>query len=189
MRQNSVSQLLASTVNNLGRCPGCIRRSFVTAAWAWLAVMVFEQFTHSIFVILPVWIVASSFTALWMAHVAVFAVRRSGTFSVNLEGNAEILNRERRAVLPIFAKALIASAVVATLPKPGRARDASDGDSDDKCMDKCDSQKEKCISDCGDEPPGGGDPQTPEEARRWEEWFRCGRRCRKDWRSCTDECQ
>jgi hypothetical protein len=171
-----------------------MRKSFVTAAWAWLAVIVFDQFTREIFVILPVGILATVFTILWIAHIATFVVRQSATSAflvapAKRRAEGEIMDRGRRTVLPLFAKALVASVAIAALPIVGRARNAADQDSGDKCRETCDSEKETCISGCGDEPPGGGDPQTPEEAERWERWERCQERCRREGRSCKDGCQ
>lgn len=194
MSIGSVRDHFASVTNKLGRCPRCMRKSFVTAAWAWLAVIAFDQFTRATFIILPVGIFATIFTILWIAHISTFAARQSAIFAVLLApakfpSEGEIMDRGRRTVLPFIAKALVASVAIAVLPVVGRARNSSEQESGDKCMDTCDSEKDTCIAGCGDEPPGGGDPQTPEEAERWERWERCQQRCHREWRSCTDGCQ
>lgn len=178
MRQSSAWQRLASAVNSLGRCPWCMRRSFVTAAWTWLAVTVFDHLTHAIFAILPVEILATAFTILWIAHSATFAFRQSATSaSLVAPVEGEIVNRGRRAVFPLFAKTLMASAVIMALPVIGRARD--------KCYDTCRDAREQCISACGPEPD---EPQTPEEARQWGQWHRCYNGCHRQFSACIETC-
>ena len=96
---------------NLGHCPICTRKAFLTAAGAWMAMALSAGLGE------PSWFVslletgAVGLTALWVAHLAAFAKR------------AEVVTRGagpdlvRRAVIPTFARTLAAAAIASTLPR------------------------------------------------------------------------
>src|SRR5215469_6518028 len=86
--------------NGLGRCPTCMRISFLAALLSWvLAAMAFAV-THEGLVHLAASALAAGFTLLWFAHLAAFAWRstRAGIRRLNRACDAPVLP-QRRSVL------------------------------------------------------------------------------------------
>ena len=96
---------------NLGHCPICTRKAFLTAAGAWMVMALSVGLGE------PSWFVslletgAVGLTTLWVAHLAAFAKKSE----VVTRGEGPDL--ARRAVVPTFARTLAAAALASTLPR------------------------------------------------------------------------
>jgi len=159
-----------ATVRNLGRCPHCMRKSFVAAAIAAASLVIVSQWPHEALVTIPLGVVTAALIVLWMAHLAMFSLRRARAAKV--AGAHAQPDASRRSFLPTFAKALAVAALCTALPELARAEDA---------CERCISNRSKCQDNCGDV----SDNPDPEAHRQWE---RCNRQCRDQY-DCSDPCE
>jgi hypothetical protein len=157
-------------LRELGRCPHCMRKSFVAAVVASAASLLAREWIREALALIPLAVLAAAMIMLWAAHLVIFSLRQvvgGKSLEVHLEPDSG-----RRSFLPTFAKALAGAAVLTALPKFARA--------EDKC-DRCISNREKCMDACGDV-SDNPDPQAHLE------WGRCRRSCREQY-DCTDACE
>lgn len=61
----------------LGRCPKCMHEAFLVALGAWVLTFVIIAFDGTFWLSALIAIAASSLTALWLAHISAFALRRA----------------------------------------------------------------------------------------------------------------
>jgi hypothetical protein len=126
----AVRQVLAFFWGSLGHCSVCIRKAFLTAAAAWsLTGLIAGSELSPVF--LPAVVGAVGLTALWVAHLLVFAGRfsqreRKPDRAIQ-SANAAVEARSRRVVLSLFSRALIFGALVSAAPRQANARYARSG--------------------------------------------------------------
>lgn len=102
---------------NLGRCPKCMRQSFLAAFIAWtLAIAVWVIIGNDAITDTTL-IIAICLTALWTAHLIAYAVR-SAANSERLQGTGFEM-KSRREIIPTFARALGAMALATVFPREG----------------------------------------------------------------------
>lgn len=112
MSCNSCRPGLAGLIRSkLGRCPACMRASFLGASLSWTVVaLLFLALPLGSLPVIAAIGVASFFSVLWLLHMIVFARRRTrATFSY---GAAHGLGTSRRDFLGIGVKAVAAGIVV-----------------------------------------------------------------------------
>jgi hypothetical protein len=107
--QMIAAQLVANIVGakaKLGRCPKCMRSSFVFAAALWGAALGAGQFGAWRALAIALLAAALAAGALWLAHLAAYAFR-----------SADGVDPARRRAIPAFAKAF-AIIAIATMAGP-----------------------------------------------------------------------
>jgi hypothetical protein len=121
----AVRQISAFFWGSLGHCSVCIRKAFLAAAVAWsltclIAVSGFSP------VLLPAVVGAGGLTLLWVTHLLVFARRfsrgKTKPDRAIQSTNAVVEAPSRRAILPLFVRALIFGALVSAAPRQANAR-------------------------------------------------------------------
>jgi hypothetical protein len=78
----TVMEKISAALNaNLGRCPRCMRQSFVFLACTWGLAFVLTLARSSPPALTVAWVIAVIATGLWLSHLTVFALRatRSAT--------------------------------------------------------------------------------------------------------------
>lgn len=114
---------------NLGHCPKCIRKSFISSIISiGIASILFYYFPKSI--ALPATICAGGLTILWLAHIIAFSVRVSARRNLGPSPSIEV---PRRKMLGTFTKTLTAIALYSALPKMAMSQGQP-------CTCPCDSQ-------------------------------------------------
>lgn len=145
--------------NNLGNCSHCIRSAFRAAVAGWF--LSFVILILGWVSVLPLSIAVSlALTALWLAHIVVHT-RKATLASSNSQLDSSAV-MSRRAVFPLFLRALCAAAAMSVMPafaqQPcpnGTGGCGNDGCSD--CYRPCYGNDARpcvycrsCGSDCGD---------------------------------------
>jgi hypothetical protein len=132
--------LAAFSLNKLGRCRACIRKAFLAAMIGWILTCVTLVAPQSSMLSLPAEIGAGGLTLLWMAHLLVYASRfkppqkasispvrgfapsvseDQPPFTVAVRRDVPLLSR--RAVMPLFVRALLFGAMTSVIPSLARA--------------------------------------------------------------------
>ena len=119
----TVMEKISAALNaNLGRCPRCMRQSFVFMLGTCGLALVLTLVTISPLVLTLSKVIASGATGLWISHLAAFAFRatRSATTARGeLIGRDDVSTRSlppRRQFVVSFAKSFLFAASVAALP-------------------------------------------------------------------------
>jgi hypothetical protein len=118
----TVMEKILAVNANLGRCPRCMRQSFVFMLGTWGLVLVLILATNSQLVLILSKVIAVGASGLWLSHLTVFALRatRSPTTA-----KGEVMRRSvvtspsvqpRRHFILAFAKSLLLAATAAALP-------------------------------------------------------------------------
>lgn len=115
---------------HLGRCPKCMRQSFLAAAAAWGLAATLWLVNAMGIVMLAAMAAALGATLLWLAHLAAYAVRAA-------RATADAPLESRRRFASNLLKAAGAMAIITALPGTALA---------DNCCDcsKCSSQQVCC---------------------------------------------
>jgi hypothetical protein len=131
---------------NLGRCPKCMKQSFIFMLGAWVLAFVIELTTNSPTLLIASKIVAVGSAGLWLLHLTAFslrAVRNTSTSTGNaLRVNAvtDLSLQSRRQFALSFAKSLIIAATATALP----IRNAFAESRMSKCLTCCDTKLSVC---------------------------------------------
>jgi hypothetical protein len=124
----------------LGRCPTCMKTSFLAAAAAWLLALGVATQTSSAAGTV-VWLAPVAFTMLWIAHLAAFAGRATrGAFQKAQERDRRLgrpaatpTRRSRRRFVLHFARTFAIAAVATSIPLRLQAQSCSCADADCFC--------------------------------------------------------
>jgi hypothetical protein len=119
----TVMEKISAALNtNLGRCPRCIRQSFVVMLGTWGMVLVMTLATASSPALILSKVIAVGSTGLWLAHLAAFAIRATRSPTTARD---EVLGRNvvtdpspqpRRHFILAFSKSFLLAASAAALP-------------------------------------------------------------------------
>jgi hypothetical protein len=107
---------------HLGRCPRCMRQSFIFMLGAWGLVLVLLFATYSSTPTVTSAIVATSLTILWLSHLTAFALRaaRNGTPAMRGMAGAnspsDSLVQPRRRFILAFTKGAAFAALATAFP-------------------------------------------------------------------------
>lgn len=109
---NVISSVFTLAWGKLGHCPVCTGKAFFAASLSWIIVLIFaakrwETLTSISF------IVSSCLSLLWLAHVVAYATKVYLAFNKGGKANSSI---SRRAVMRVFANALIGAVIGSMLP-------------------------------------------------------------------------
>jgi hypothetical protein len=110
---------------NIGHCPTCTRKAFVSAVLTWTGTAVLaalDQWPNALLIAL---LGAVGLTLLWFVHVVVFAIKTAS--ARRKPGNVGPTDMARRASLSIFAKAIAAAAAVSAVPSLANAQNCPCG--------------------------------------------------------------
>jgi hypothetical protein len=115
--------LMSFLWDKLGNCSICIRKAFQAAAAGWSLTLVFALLGWSQLVVLTT-LGAITLTTLWLAHLLVHArkviiVAESPDIIrsvLPVPGGQSVETVSRRAMLPLFVRALCAAAVMSATP-------------------------------------------------------------------------
>jgi len=111
-----VSQLRNYVWYPLGSCPRCMRKALWASLASW-AVAVGARALHGPAAISDATLIVSiALTALWLIHVCAFAQKQSISSPYRSEPSLT-----RRSILPIFTRAIAATALSSALPIPAFA--------------------------------------------------------------------
>ena len=110
----------------VGRCPKCMRQSFLAMAAGWTALLLALStgpVLDSVVLIRLTAICAISFTLLWSTHVLTYAMRRRAKLSSDSRIDSVDVHRRQffRATAYPFGAAVIAVAVATAFPRLARA--------------------------------------------------------------------
>jgi hypothetical protein len=128
---------------HLGRCPRCMRQSFIATlgAWAftlWALLSVGETVVTALMAAL-----ALGLSALWIGHLIAFAARATPAFKErNKTDAASGEGLSRRQLMPMFARTLGAAALATALPSSAFAQDRINN-----CLTCCAQKVQSCGSD------------------------------------------
>ncbi|MBI2719666.1 MAG: DUF3624 family protein [Rhizobiales bacterium] len=125
----------------LGRCPKCMRTSFLFAAGSWIVVLAVSRVPIFPPIAALIWIVPICFTLLWIGHLAAFAKRSAqgalhrGRDEARGRGHvaAAAANWPRRRFLFFFVKAFVFAAVATAFPVNAMAQSCSCSDPNCTC--------------------------------------------------------
>jgi hypothetical protein len=159
-----------ANVKDLGRCPRCMRKSFIAAAAALASLVLASQWLREAHLMIPLGVLTAALIVLWIAHLVMFSFRQ--VLSGKASDADEQPDSARRAFLPTVAKVLAGALVWTALPQLARAKDS---------CDQCHDDRNQCMNGCGNV-SNNPDPQAHRE------WSRCRRQCRQDY-DCTDPCE
>lgn len=162
---------------NLGRCSYCMRKAFRVSIVGWAATMLIAVANGPSRLLNVAAAGAILLTALWLAHLAVFAGRATtgtgGSRVTSHNQSSERMTVTRRAALPVFARALGFAALASAVPTLTPAQtlfqacmgnctalwDSCKGQcshNDLNCKTRCQGARENCYGACGCKypPPG-----------------------------------
>jgi hypothetical protein len=110
----------------VGRCPKCMRQSFLAMAAAWIALLLAlstKSLLNSVALIDSTAIGAILFTLLWSIHVFTYAARKKSRLSSEIPIDAVDFSRRRlfKTTAYSFGAAAISVAVATAFPKLARA--------------------------------------------------------------------
>ncbi len=100
----------------LGRCPTCMRQSFIAAlissltaaaAWLWLGRPLMAALIS---------VTATGLVLLWLAHVVAYARRAQADGPTQRDADHDLPDPSRRALAPGFAKLVVGVALATALP-------------------------------------------------------------------------
>src|ERR1700687_3904635 len=130
-----LTKVRAALDASFGRCPKCMRQSFLAALCAWTSVVALQLFVGESTLTATAIVVALGLAALWVAHLVAYATRAVATPKVRRDRTAiQASLMSRRETIPAFARALGAIALATALPATTVFADA-----------KCDCSR--CSSD------------------------------------------
>ena len=167
-----MKRLSAVLDTKLGRCPRCMRQSFMAAFAAWGLVLAISLVASK-----PVFMPVVLAAALWLAHLATFARRAALTARRASPSQAPALSR--RQFLPIFVRVFVAAALLTALPAGMRALADDPCDACDKgaayCFQCCSCKHDNSIAGCANVP-------DPDKRRN------CYDQAATDWCNCNCDC-
>lgn len=157
--------LIRTIFNNIGRCPKCMRQSFVFMLGAFSLAIVIELTVRSPALLIASRIVAVSSVGLWLSHLAAFSLRatrnaKSATpnaIGKNSETDLEL--QPRRQFLLTFARSFALVAAATALPVRSASAQAGCNcpDITPKCCYNSNGQTYVCApadaNCCGDPDP------------------------------------
>ena len=117
-----MEKISAALNANLGRCPRCMRQSFVFMLGTWGLVLVITMVTISPLVLTLATVFAVGATGLWLSHLTAFALRaiRSASTSGGKVMGRNVVNnlslQPRRHFILAFSKSFLLAATAAALP-------------------------------------------------------------------------
>jgi hypothetical protein len=109
-----IAKLASQLDAKLGRCPRCMRQSFLAALAAWAVAGIAWAIFGSNIVAAAAIIVALGLNALWIAHLIAHATRSVAASGAQRSERAAAMSR--REIIPAFARALGAMALVTAWP-------------------------------------------------------------------------
>ena len=125
---------------NLGRCPKCMRISFLASLAAWALLVAVNLIDDQSAFTAVATISALAFTVLWIAHLVAYATRAAmGSDKPNDRSVEPTAVLSRRQIIPIFARALGAVALSTALPATAFAQSRLN-----KCLTCCAEHLQKC---------------------------------------------
>jgi hypothetical protein len=116
---SSIPGLKNLLLAHLGHCTQCMRMSFVAAVTAWGLFLAAYAAAPSAIAVLT-GLAAISLSAVWFAHIIVFATKRTLSALAPLEGGkrfAGVPSLPRREFVPIFLRTLAFAAVITASPR------------------------------------------------------------------------
>ncbi len=125
----------------LGRCPKCMKTSFLAAAAAWAVALALASMPTVPSIGAAIWAVPAVLTLLWIGHLASFAGRATrGAFRraedeerIRGASASAMIRWPRRRFLLTFAKMLVIAAAATALPFRAMAQDCSCADPECTC--------------------------------------------------------
>lgn len=103
-----------TAIQNLGRCPKCMRQSFLVALAAWAAAIIARVMDGSGALSIGIALGAGALSLLWVAHLLAYAARSVAPLPAGDSSGAETLSR--RDIIPKFARAVGVMALVTATP-------------------------------------------------------------------------
>jgi hypothetical protein len=119
----TIMEKISTALNaKLGRCPKCMRQSFVFMLGTWGLVLVMTLVTISPLVLTLSKVIAVTATGLWLSHLTAFAFRATRSAAT---ARGEVMRRNvvtdlshqpRRHFILAFSKSFLLAATAAALP-------------------------------------------------------------------------
>ena len=136
------SRLTAWVWSNLGSCPYCIRSAFRAAMLSWVLVGLVQAMAVSRPLGDVAIIAACTLTALWLTHLLVYASRVCTGTPCSRQTASYHGALSRREMLPIFVRALGATAIATSIPSLAWA------ECDQAAAERCQSDVANCRTHC-----------------------------------------
>ncbi len=102
----------------LGRCPRCMRQSFIVALIAVSLALIITEAVRAPAFILLAWIIAGGLAILWLAHMSASALR-GANFALTRESSQAEDNLRwaaRRKFIVTFARVFLITATISAIP-------------------------------------------------------------------------
>ncbi|MDE2163348.1 MAG: DUF3624 family protein [Alphaproteobacteria bacterium] len=137
------------TYVTLGRCPKCMRQSFIFMMGAWAVALVTPSVTDLPAPAIAAAALASAATVLWLAHITAFALGaagsadKSGNTALERNISAGLVSQQRRQFISSFAKVFVLGAAATALPAGSVFAQSHLND----CLTCCASKLKACGSD------------------------------------------
>ncbi|HZR59805.1 MAG TPA: DUF3624 family protein [Xanthobacteraceae bacterium] len=117
---------------NLGRCPLCMRKAFLSALAAWALVVATAALSGRTEAIAATAMLALAFTGLWLAHICALSIRatmnrllaRADASHDPANYDPSVRRLSRRRVVIDFATTLALTAAATILPRSARSQAA-----------------------------------------------------------------
>jgi hypothetical protein len=169
-----VRYLTISIADALGRCPKCMRTSFLAAISSLVVALAVTLITDFPFITSFAWTTAAVLIGLWIAHLVAFALRASAAArsvpNEVVDASLKVQHRSRREIVPMFCRALAFAALVTTLPSMiGPASAQSPCQNCQGCWNCCTCYQQVCTSSSGCD-------------------ISCVNRCNDQWKECIKKC-
>lgn len=150
--RNMLIQALTLLVSKLGRCPHCMRSSFIVAGAAWTVCLVATAAISRLEISLSIAVVALGLTVLWIAHLFAFVLRttepqRTHGRRADAASGAAF---PRRVFIAELAKSMGLVALATAFPVRSWAQKPCEKCEGLHCFDKCKSLSGKQRKDCCD---------------------------------------
>ena len=116
-----ITKLISNAPSYLGRCPKCMRQSFIFMLGTWSVVLAVIYFADLPAPVTAAAMLALGATALWLAHVTAFALgaarsrRASESKALDKRVTTEIVLQQRRQFISSFAKTFLLAAAATTV--------------------------------------------------------------------------
>ena len=137
----SIARKVEAIGTKLGRCPRCMKTSFLVAAAAWALALAIASMPTPQPIGILVWVVSAACTMLWIGHLAAFATRaKRGAFrkagdEARIRGKsaAAMVRWPRRRFVLTFAKTFLVAALATSFPLKLMAQSCSCSEPDCTC--------------------------------------------------------
>jgi hypothetical protein len=167
---------LNAALSYLGRCPKCMRQSFLFMLGAWGVVLAAVLVTNSLLPIIAATTLAVAATGLWLAHLTAFALGKASSPSISkgeqIERKlaTELVAAQRRQFISSFAKVFVLAAAATALSAQSAFAQNHLSDCLTCCAaklnacgsdGKCNTLYQNCVSSCNSQ------GETPSDWRCW----------------------